>query len=165
LLIEVANRMRSRETVRLISVGVVFVTGCVQSRLHMECSFRNASPGLPVPADHLAKGIAQRLRCWLLSSVSPVGERLAVEGYVFQVAVQMPGTNAELAYPQSGGWVNGEDVAAMIKEKVKKYAALAHDLQVPLVVVLGADPGVPLDLDMLRAVMRGQLSTSIRRTR
>ena len=61
-----------------------------------------------------------------------------------------------------GDWVSSDrDVAAIIKPKVRKYASVATDLQVPLVVVLGADPRLPLTLGDVQSAMRGQLTFSM----
>jgi hypothetical protein len=61
-----------------------------------------------------------------------------------------------------GDWVSSDrDVAAIIKPKVRKYASVATDLQVPLVVVLGADPRLPLNLGDVQSAMRGQLTFSM----
>ena len=49
----------------------------------------------------------------------------------------------------------------MIREKVKKYSGLADRYDVPFVVVLAADPRVPIDVDLVRAAMSGQLRTSV----
>lgn len=162
VLVEVANRMRARDTaladqswrglrdrVRAIPAPYGLV-------------IRNASPDLAAPSDHLAKKIARQLEQWLLLPAPTTGNSLEANGYTFNIAVQMLGTNADLIYPQSGRWMNSDDdVAALIKEKVKKYASLARDLEVPLVIVIGADPRVPVDLHMLRSAMRGQLTTSV----
>jgi hypothetical protein len=113
------------------------------------------------PDDRAAKRIEGRLRSWLQDDPF-LGEMREFGDYWFQITGHMLGTNALLVHPQAGGWVNSDrDVVDVIQGKVKKYAALANIYEVPFVVVLAADPRVPIDLDTVRAAMSGQLRTSI----
>ena len=162
IILEVANRMRSND---------------VESTDHLWRSFRDrvrhipapwvvmvgsASPHPPGPGPKEAKRLAQDLAEWLVRPSIAPGDQMSTGGLVFTVLGQLQGSNADLVYPRGGDWVNSDrDVAGFVNDKVTKYTALARTLQVPLVVVLGADPRLPLDLGLLQSAMRGQLSLSL----
>jgi hypothetical protein len=162
LILEVANRMRP---------------DAVEWTDHLWRSFRDrvrqipepwavvvtaASPHPPGPPLEQAKRLAKELAHWLQGPSVASGQLVTMGAWVFTVLGKLPGSNADLAYPMGGDWVSSDrDVVDIIKPKVKKYASLASGLQVPLVVVLGADPRLPLNLDIVRSAMHGQLSFSM----
>jgi hypothetical protein len=163
LLVELTNRLRSKNTAFADHRwrGLRDRVSAIPAPYGVLVA--NASPDLPAPTDDLCKSIARQLRSWLLSPPIASGDVLQIEEYLFRIGTQLPGTNAQLIYSQVGDWVDSdEDVTALVEEKLKKYAPLAKDLEVPLVVVISADPRVPLDVEIVRAAMRGQSATTTR---
>ena len=161
LIIEVANRMRS-SAVAADDRGWRFLSDRVSGiDRPLVVMVRPQGGHIGSPDDGAGKRIERRLRDWLQEEIS-LGEMLESQGYWFQITGHTPGTNAQLVHPQAGGWVNSDhDVVDVIRGKVKKYSGLANSCDVPFVVVLAADPRVPIDVDTVRAAMSGQLRTSV----
>ena len=113
------------------------------------------------PESGQARRIESALRAWLLLPTTTLGATCEVEGYWFQVAGPLPGLRAQVATPTGTDWYNTDMVRKAISVKVSRYAELADSLEVPLVVVLAAEPAMPLSLEMLRSVLAGARSLAI----
>jgi len=137
------NALRDRLAQIPVPVGLL-VTGVSGARLE-------------APTSKQAKQVSAALHGWL-AEPRRRGEELAIHGYLFRVWGELPGGFAHLAAPASGGVVDSDITMQAISEKVKRYAALARELDAHLMVVAASDPSAPLDLELLRAVLAGRQS-------
>jgi len=118
------------------------------------------NPGQP-PDGRLSRRIEASLRRWLLSTRTTLGSTCVVEGYAFQVVVLLPGLRADIATPTGTDWYNTDMVRKAINVKVSRYAELASSLGVLLVVVLAAEPAMPLSVEMVRSALEGVQGVAI----
>jgi hypothetical protein len=98
---------------------------------------------------------------WLTSNPIAVSEGWAVDDYTFLVVAKSPGTQLELLTPIEEVWVDSDTLARAIQEKVSRYAGLAEQLDVPLVVVVGAEDTLAVSADIVKSALSGQLSVSV----
>lgn len=113
------------------------------------------------PNDAKAKRIAVELRRWLLELSGSASNRRVIQGYQFTIMGPAPGLYATMARPGGGGWFDSDMVLAAINQKVKAYAKLADRLELPLLVVLAAEPASPLSEDLVRSALKGDMSTTL----
>lgn len=120
---------------------------------------RSPTGGQLIPPDGAtAKRIATLLRDWLWLRRGSRGV-VEFEGYQFGVVQQLPtGSPTLLATPDPGGWLNADDVLKTIHEKVRKYANLCQQRDLPFVVVLAAEPNAPMNVDLVRSALGGAQS-------
>jgi hypothetical protein len=112
------------------------------------------TPSRP-PDSGQTRKIAAHLDKWLQQLDTAIGATCEVEGYHFQAVSSLPGLRADVATPSATDWQTADMVRKSINVKVSRYADLASSLGVPLVVVLAAEPVLPLSLDMLREALAG----------
>jgi len=111
----------------------------------------------PDVAIHLVRETAR----WLASNPIAVGQGWAIGDYTFLVVARSPGTDLELLTPVEEVWVDSDALADEIREKVSRYAGLAGELNVPMVVVVGADDNLAVTSEVVRSALNGQLSVSV----
>ncbi len=116
----------------------------------------------PAPDDATAKRIATRLKEWLLQVPGVAKMNRILEGYDFMIEGQSPGLYATMTIPGGGGWFNSDLVLNAVNEKVSSYAPLADQLDVPLLVVLAAEPASPLSEDLVGAALAGTMATALK---
>jgi hypothetical protein len=103
----------------------------------------------------------QQLDPWLNSREWNVGDGCAIAGYSFLIVGRSPASSVDLLTPVEELWVNSDLLAELISEKVSRYASLADRLDVPFVIVVGADEQLAIDAEMVRAAVVGTLSVSL----
>jgi hypothetical protein len=112
---------------------------------------RQLLPGSARPPDSgQSIRIEAVLRGWLLRASTTVGSVCDAEGYLFEAVGQLPGMRAAVAAPTGTDWYNTDMVRKAINVKVHRYVEAADSLGLLLVVVLAAEPAMPLSADMLR---------------
>ena len=107
------------------------------------------------PTSGQAAKIERGLRAWLLRPSIALGATSEFHGYLFQVAFDLPGLRAQVAAPTGGDWYNTDMVRGAISDKASRYTGLADSLDVPLLVVLAAEPALPLSKDFLASALAG----------
>ena len=113
------------------------------------------------PTSGQAAKIELGLRDWLLRPSSVLGATSEFQGYLFQVAFELPGLRAQVAVPTGGDWYNTDKVRAAISDKASRYTELANSLNVPLLVVLAAEPALPLSKDFVASALTGAQALTI----
>jgi hypothetical protein len=114
------------------------------------------------PDEATSKRIATKLRSWLLRTPEDVGREEVFEGYHFMIGGQAPGLYALMALPGGGGWFDSDMVLTAINEKTRRYASLASRMEVPLLVILAAEPASPMNQDLVRSALSGDMSTTLK---
>ena len=105
LIIEVANRMRSSGAIAADRGWRSLADRVSRIDRPLVVMVRPQGVRIGSPDDGVGKRIERRLRDWLEEEIS-LGESREIEGYWFQVAGQMPGTNA--AAGASSSWRLGQ---------------------------------------------------------
>ena len=113
------------------------------------------------PYPDTAIHIVRETQKGLNSSSTSVGDGWAIGDYTFLVVAKSPGTRLELLTPVEEVWINSDTLAEDIQEKVSRYAAGAERLDVPLVVVVGADDTLAVTSEIVKSALGGQLSISL----
>lgn len=112
------------------------------------------------PTSGRAKEIEAELRPWLLQTHIRIGSTLGTEDYSFEVVGVFPGLRTELVVPTSTSWHNTDMIRDAIAEKTDRYADWADYLDVPLMVIISAEPAVPLSVDLMQAALEGKQALS-----
>jgi len=105
--------------------------------------------------------IEQALRAWLASEAAD-STPLAVEGLTFRVVGTTTTGRAEMLPVQDGATADRKDVVEAIERKVRRYRRTVEEMDLPLLVVISADPGTALDASLVTSIMAGNNPTSIR---
>jgi len=113
------------------------------------------------PAPDLAKYMVNEIGRLLASEPVRVGDLLANDAYSFLVVAPSPGTHVELLTPVEEVWVDSDTLASGIRDKVSRYADLANQLDVPLIVVVGADDTLAVSADFVRSALGGPLTLAL----
>lgn len=107
------------------------------------------------PTSGQAVKIERHLRAWLLEPSTALGATTECTGYRFQVAFDLPGLRAEVVAPRGGDWYNTDVVRRAINDKASRYTGLAESLDVPLLVVLAAEPSLPFSKSLVSSALAG----------
>lgn len=110
------------------------------------------------PDKAVVRKVVGRLRQWLLDAHRPDGAGIEVDGYRFTVHSSRPVLAAMLSTPERGSAFGVDDVLDAIKTKVKRYSDTAEALNAALIVVVGGEPGTPIDLGLVRDALSGKNS-------
>lgn len=113
------------------------------------------------PEESAEKWITQELRRCLASSDLQIGASFEGAGCRWTLARRLPGVHADLLVPRREVWANSDHEVTPIIAKVRTYASLATDLEVPLTVVVAADPRHSIRLETIRSVMEGKLTLTV----
>jgi hypothetical protein len=113
------------------------------------------------PYPDAAIHLVRETKKWLNSSPIAVGDGWTIGDYTFLVIAKSPGTQLELLTPVEEVWINSDTLAEDIQEKVSRYARIAEQLNVPLVVVVGADDALAVTPEIVKSALNGQLSVSV----
>jgi hypothetical protein len=113
------------------------------------------------PYPDVAIHLVRETKTWLNSVPTAVGDGWAIDDYTFLVVAKSPGTHLVLMTPVEEVWINSDTLAEDIEEKVSRYGSLAEDLDVPLVVVVGADDTLAVTSEIVKSALGGQLSISL----
>jgi len=113
------------------------------------------------PYADVAIHLVQETERWLASNPIAVGQGSAIGDYTFLVVAKSPGTDLELLTPVEEVWVDSDALAEDIREKASRYAGLAGELDVPMVVVVGADDNLAVTSEVVRSALSGQLTVSV----
>ena len=111
----------------------------------------------PDEAIHMVRETEQ----WLASTPVAVWDGWTIGDYSFLVVAGSPGTLLELLTPVEEVWVDSDTLAQLIQEKVSRYADLAQQLEIPLLVTVAADDALAVTAEMVKSALRGQLSVSV----
>lgn len=161
-LVEVSTRFRTAEQRSLEIQWKELRTRVSRIPRPVGLLVRDMRPGPARPPDSgQARRIEGALRSWLLRPSTVIGATYEIEGYWFRVAGTLPGLRARIATPTGTGWYNTDMVREPIAIKVSRYASLAGSLDTPLIVILAAEPAMPISLNMLRAVLSGAQAITI----
>jgi len=105
--------------------------------------------------------IEQAVRAWLVSDqATTVG--LNVEGLTFRVVGTTTTGRAEMLSVQDGATADRKDVVEAIERKVRKYRSAVEAADLPLLVVLGADPDTALDANLVESIPAGNNPIAMR---
>lgn len=113
------------------------------------------------PYADVAIQLVRKTENWLVSNPVAVGDGWAIDDYTFLVVAKSPGTQLELLTPLEEVWVDSDTLADEIRTKVSRYAGLAHQLGIPLIVVVGADDTLAVTSDIVKSALSGQLTLSV----
>lgn len=113
------------------------------------------------PTSGQAAKIERELGAWLLRPSIALGSAVEFHGYFFQIAFDLPGLRAQLAAPTGGDWYNTDKVRDAIRDKASRYTGLADSLEIPLLVVLAAEPALPFSKDLLSRALAGGQSLAV----
>ncbi len=112
------------------------------------------------PTASRAKQLERELSVWLLGAGTSVGALYEHPPYRFVVAGTIPSVRTLLVPPRRGGSVSTDDVLDGIRDKVRRYAPALRVADRSLVVAVAAET-VPIDMELIRAALRGSQSTSV----
>jgi len=113
------------------------------------------------PTSGQAAKIERDLRRWLLRPSITLGATSDFHGYLFQVAFDLPGLRAQLAAPTGSDWYNTDMLRGALSSKASRYTGLADSLDVPLFVVLAAEPALSLSKEFLVSALAGVQALTI----
>lgn len=108
------------------------------------------------PPSHKEIGfIAKSIKKWLLSTLRTTSA-LSVAGYTFAIHGQAPGLRAELIPPRPSTHADSRHVWDTVNDKVARYRKLATQENLPLMIVLSAEPGAGLDQSLVTSALSGR---------
>ena len=113
------------------------------------------------PDDGISKKIAHELRAWMTSAEFTHGVAGDYAGFYWIAAERLPGTHADLLVPREEIWANSDALVPTITEKVDAYAALCTRLDVPLIVVVAADPRHSIGSGLVQGAVEGKLTLTV----
>ena len=105
--------------------------------------------------------IEQALRAWLASDAAD-STPLVVEGLTFRVVGTTTNGRAEMLPVRDGATADRKDVVEAIERKVRRYRRTVEEMDLPLLVVISADPETALDASLVTSIMAGNNPTSMR---
>lgn len=160
-LVEVSTRFRTNQLrsderrweelqsrIRKIPRPLVLMVGGTGLKLQAEAHIEPPDSGG-------AKRIASAIRTWLFDTSLSLGARYTVDAYTFRVIAEGVGSYADLATPTDGMCATTDLALAAINDKVHRYAELSEHLGASLIVVLAAEPGMPLDYELVQTAIDG----------
>jgi hypothetical protein len=113
------------------------------------------------PYPDTAIHLVREAKKWLNSNPAAVDGAWATGDYTFLVVAKSPGTQLELLTPVEEVWINSDTLAEEIQDKVARYAGVAKQLDVPLIVVVGADDSLAVTSEIVKSALKGRLSISL----
>jgi hypothetical protein len=105
--------------------------------------------------------IEQALRAWL-SSEQTSTIALHIDGLTFRVVGTTTTGRAEILPVQDGATADRKDVVEAIERKVRRYRSAVEDADIPLLVVLSADPSTALDAELVGSILDGNNPIAMR---
>lgn len=156
-LVEVSTRFRTTEQRNLENQWKELIGRVRQIPIPFGIAVQNLGPSPTVPPDsRTAKRIAQGLQSWLGCISTENGSVKIIEGYGFHIIANLPGRFADLVAPNGGIFVNSDNILGAISNKSDKYASLADELEVPLIVIIAAEPFLPFGITGVRDALSGK---------
>jgi hypothetical protein len=121
----------------------------------------SASHAVVEPPDApVRQRIEQAVRAWLASDEASTP--LDTEGLTFRVVGTTTTGRAEMLPVQDGATADRQDVVEAIRRKVRRYRRAVEEWDVPLLVVLSADPATALDSSFVANVLAGNNPVAFR---
>lgn len=119
-----------------------------------------APPKPPTAGD--AKRVERELRAWLPRVSTVIGRSIVIGANRYTVAARaLPGSlRTHLRYPYDSSTYTSYDVLDAIYGKERRYASAAYEAGIPYAIVLAGEPACPIDLDLVRAAVKGTVSIS-----
>jgi hypothetical protein len=113
------------------------------------------------PLADVAVHMVREIEKWLTTDPIAAGDGGSIGDYTFLVVAKSPATHLELLTPIEEVWVDSDALAEAIRKKVSRYADLAQQLDVPLIVVVGSEDTLAVSSGIVKSALGGQLSVSV----
>jgi hypothetical protein len=156
LIVEVWRRGQSQATVRRNAGWDELARQVRRIPLPVAIHVHSAARTVVEPPDAAGRRSVERgLRAWLGPGGVPATSSIEIEGLEFRVVGTTNTGRAEILPVQASATTDRKDIVEAIEKKVGRYRRLAEEMDLPLVVVLSADPDTGLDASLVGHVLAG----------